>query len=498
MRSYRKSDYVNENELEKLIIPAGRLPLQQVISPEPAITASYLPTAWRSYASTAFLYLASFASTLPVAVYAFIFPLKMSPAEFSLAIWRNLSWQMQATMIAFALVTTGIGVLTRLNRLPIIWHNAIEMVKHYCDNLPTFFKTNFILLLALTSAIAMIAVGYQGFVWAGAIAGILSAAIHFLSTFGFRIEAMPKLLEKMKDLFNKDVRFQKNFVNELKRLKPEHIAHFEEMLKENVSAGSPLDEKIIRQCLLKLYDKTSYIDLEANNVDNKMIELFYPLSPIERIKPYVLNTINIGLGLAVGASFFIFFSQMGYKGTQMLCELVTDTCAMDLLPYMAKLGIAIFMGISASTLGFVAGNDLVGSVMTAVYYAKGGCKNMCMVFAATAGCSISATSLAGAVKAMTDAPNLFEIAPGSGVAFALIGGNWVFSTAFDLNAIIGLFPKSEQELNFNQALSWLEKNKLSKETLDGLRQHSYFNKQIESKSKPLLLEDRSNRFSIAQ
>jgi hypothetical protein len=297
----------------------------------------------------------------------------------------------------------------------------------------------------------------------------------------------------MKDLFNEDVQFQKNFVNELKRLKPEHVAHFEEMLKESLTADTPLDEKIIRQCLLKLYDKTSYIDLEANS-DHRMLELFHPITLTERIKPYAVNIINIGLGLAVGASFFIFFSQMGYKGTQMLCELVTDSCAMNLLPYLAKLAIAIFMGISSSTLGFVAGNDLIGSVMTAVYFAKGGCKNLCMTIAAAAGSGISATALAGAVKAMTDVPNLFNITSGSGAAYALIGGNWIFSTAFDLNGIIGLFPKNDQEVSFNQTLSWLEKNKLSKETLDGFRQHSYFKKLVQSEKPPL--ENQHNKFGL--
>lgn len=192
---------------------------------------------------------------------------------------------------------------------------------------------------------------------------------------------------------------------------------------------------------------------------------------------------DVSCGLGVGIAFGIFFSQMGYERTNLLCRLLSDVCAMEALPYAAKLAIALFMGASASVLGLVAGIDLRRVILTSLQHAKCGekaigtaLKDIFVTLLAVSSSVIAGTALASAVKIMTENPNLFGIDAGSLPAYLLIGGNWIFSAAFDLYSLMSLIAKPKA--SFEHAVQWIEKNKLPQETVRNLKACGLFKSQV--------------------
>lgn len=448
------------------VIPGERKAYDAVISPEPSLK-SYLLAILKQFP----LLLASAIGMPAISIYSLTYLSGISPKDISWEWWSALPLNIKVFSIALMLINFGIGTTTRMQRIPNILKNVKELFYDYCKKCASFLKTNTILTISVIAAISALALGYYGFVWSGQFIAISNAALNFISLLGFRIEALPYFIKIIRNYFDKDFQFQQELAYLLYRIKPEHIAEFETFLKNETPAGNSLDDAVIGRCLFRVFDKASARDLEQNE-QHPMQIIFNAPTVITHIKNALYRMSNIGFAAGIGTAFSMYYIHYGFEGIKLLFCGASDQCWLNQLPYYGQMLIAIATASSSSIVGIISGSDFTGSMLSAVEYMKASFKNKVIVVIVGAGSILSATSIAGAVLALTDKPNLFNITTNSAAGKLLLVGNWMLSTSFDLNSIMSLLTKNE--VSFKKMLQWLEKNKLSDATLNGLREHSFF------------------------
>ncbi|MBX3709354.1 MAG: hypothetical protein KIT56_03785 [Gammaproteobacteria bacterium] len=458
-------------EKPKLDLISDRKLFVKEISPPPTLS-TYLLAAWPS-AKLALLYISSFTTTLPVAVYALTFPFNISPELLTWELFSSAPTGIKVFAIALTSACLGIGTLVRIDYFPKMAKKLKEIFSHYCPSVPDFFTNNFILIMSGIAAVSALALGYYGFIWAGQVTAMFSAGINFLLTLGFRVISVASLINDVRNLFDQNCQFQKAIVNELKRIKPEHVETFENLLKAEVVMGKQIDEAVVRQCLLKIYDKASDIDLEDNENSNTLV-IFNPPRQLDYIKRITHKIIDLGLGVLIGSTFFVFYAQNGFDGMKIIFQYPSKNINLDNWPYGAQMTIATLTGISSGILGFLAGMELSHTIILAADYMKNNALNAGKVILVGAGCGLSATSLASAAKVITDKANLFGITTKSVSGVVMIAGNWMLASSFDFSAVMSLLTK--KHATYHNMTYWLERNQLSSETLSALRKHSYFNR----------------------
>ncbi|GEM_PF-4379716 len=462
--SYNTFSSVNAN------IPGERKAYVEIISPPPTL-GSRLLSCWQ-YSQSWILYIASFVTTLPVSIYAFTYPSGINPENITLGWWSQLPMSIKILSLTLATISLGIGTLMRIDRIPKLLSKMKDIFLNYCPSAAGFIKNNFIVFLSGVAAIAALALGYYGFIWSGQFIAMSIGVINFLLTFGFRIDSMTSMLADIRNLFDKDYQFQQAIINQLRYLKPEQVAAFDQFLKTEIASGHAIDEAVINRLLLHIYDSASAVSLEEGTNTRHHQILLNPPRQLDKIKNWIRKMVDFGLGTAIGTAFFIFFAQNGYDGMKISCLTIFENCTIDDLPYPAQMALAVVTGMSSGILGFIAGKELSNTVALAIDYMKQSCTNKVKTILVVSGSGVSAISMAGAVKALTDKSNLFGITTNSINGKLLLAGNWMLAASYDLNAIMSHLTKNE--VSFNHAIRWLEINKLSSNTLKGLRQHGYF------------------------
>jgi hypothetical protein len=189
------------------------------------------------------------------------------------------------------------------------------------------------------------------------------------------------------------------------------------------------------------------------------------------------------LGGYVGAATCIMYAQYGYDGFRILFQNFAD---FNNLPQEAKLAIGLFVSTSSAVVGLMTALEIIKTIQFAILYMKQDPKkNIAKVIFLTAVCGTSTMSLGGAVNAMTNKPNLFNITTDSASSYFLLTGNCAFGMVLNTSAILGLLTK--YDATHANAGSWLNKNKLSNETISALRKHSHF-KEAKNEFTPLLIK----------
>lgn len=153
MFSWSTADALSKEEIRPLLNPIDAV----VRSEQPTSTQSYIPAAWRRNGYIMTLGFTSLLTTLPFSIYGFTFLLGVSPAQLSLALIKSLDWQILVAAIAFGLITTGVGVANRFDRIPKIINGIREMVATYLESWPAFLRNNIFLTFAIAAGVSMIA-----------------------------------------------------------------------------------------------------------------------------------------------------------------------------------------------------------------------------------------------------------------------------------------------------------------------------------------------------
>lgn len=432
----------------------------------------------------ALLFIISIATSLPLSIYSFTYPMKISPEFLTKEKWELESTVKQMQCVIFALTTIAVASTVLYQHIPTMLKRAQELLLsfrdifiHFNEAAPTFLKNCFVFVLSFLAALASLALGYYGFLWGGLVLAIGAAGINFLMTLGFRLEYLPALIEKIHTIFDENSRFQMELISELKHLDSEFIEEFEFSLKIEMH-GKPINDEVMRICLLKLYDK-------AENHP----EIFRALNMQDTVVATLQKIADVVLGAYVGIATTIFYAQYGYDGFKILFQSMVD---LNNLPYAAQLIIGLMVATSSGVMGFMTALDITKTIQFTLEYIKQDpAKNSAKVALLTTGCVISATSLAGAINAMTSKPNLFNIVTDSAASYLLLGGNCAFGVSLNTGAILPMISKYEG--THNNAIHWLNKNKLSDQSIRALREHSVFKKQ-KGESLPLLMKGQSTSF----
>lgn len=436
------------------------------------------------YLTSTALALISVIASCPFAVYAFTFPMKARPESLTWALWSELSVDIKIASVVFALISLVVSTFVLYQHIPNMLKRTQEIlsdfrciVHGFCENLPTVLQNCFTVVMALLAAIASLALGYYGFLWAGKWVAIAAATSNFLMTLGFRIEYIPALIEKLRTVFSKNNRFQNRLIHELKRLKPEYAEDFETLLTQAMSTDKVLDEPKLCDSLLQLYNR------------GIQCELFNPEQIKDKIKSVLQKIVSLGFGSFIGASTLILYTQYGYDGFRILFQNSAD---LEGLPLAAKLTIGLLTATSSCIMGFMSGMDVTLMLDIACGYIKNNpLKNSIILFVVLACSSISATSLAGASNAMLEKPNLFNFTTTSAEGSIVLYGNCLFGLILNGSGILSLITKHEP--TYYNAMHWLEKHTLSNQSISALRQHSYFKKPKDELT-PLLVKNEKQTF----
>lgn len=451
----------------------------QIISP-PYSFSSYLGSIW-SVSKTGLVYGSALIATLSASIYAFSLPLGISPEKITLDLWNALPFSAKAMAIGFATIGLGIGTLMRVNHIPSFVKKLHEIFSHFCQSELIFLKNNFVLTMSTLTAVASLSLAYYGFLWLGIGSAMSIAAINFLITLGMRAESVDGLIEKTKNLFDKDYQFQKAIINELKYLKPEHVAYFDNYIKQCVEEGNPLTEETVLKCLIEIYDKAHLSE------EQHLIPIFSAPTLCSQINKTLRFFANAALGIIFGTSFFIFSAQNGYEGYRVICLSAFENCDMDKWSYYGKLALAISSGLSSFALAYLSGDRAIDTAYLLREFMMANKKNALISILVITGSAISALSLMGAAKVLSIKPNLFGILPNSAKAYCLMAGCELMGATYDIQAILNLLTKNE--VSYLKATNWLEKNKLSPASIRALRDHSYFKKH---ETTPLLICNKEN------
>jgi hypothetical protein len=289
---------------------------------------------------------------------------------------------------------------------------------------------------------------------------------------------MSALIDDFKNFFDSNHQFQKQMIDELKRIQPEHITALENMLKSAIDQGRSFDEELVKECLHMIYDKADHANDAEEQTHQQAISIFKPKTNCDKITWISKTAIDVSFGVLIGGSFFVFFSQNGYTGLKIIVNKINDHVTLEDISYSAKMAIAALTGASSGVLGFLCGTSFTSVVNLANDYAQNNLMNKIKVVLAGGGCAFSSASLAGAVKAMTDHPNLYNISTFTFPGMTLIAGNWMLGTLFDIKPILNLLSKNNPS-HYNM-INWLENNKLSDASLAALRNHGYFKQAAET------------------
>lgn len=431
--------------------------------------------------------IASVLTTLPVSIYAFTFPMGIIPEALTWELWASQSLSMKMLVIAFTTVSLGTGTLMRYQHIPSMATRIKEIFTSYCPDVPSFLKNNAIVFMSVMAALSSLALGYYGFLWGGQSIAISVSIVNFLITFGFRIETLTELINKIRSVIDQDQKFQNELINELKMLKAHHVAIFDSLLLEEMQNGNPLNEDIVRKCLLSLFDSARITNPYDPYTPTAHIQLFNAPAAMDDIKFYLKKTIDLGLGTLTGGAALILFTQYGFDGFKILVQLVSGYDGMDDLPYAARLSLGLLASASSGVLGFMAGSSITGIANSALDYMQNSTANKIKVALITVCSGVSATSITSATNAMLEKPNLFDMTYHSAAGYYLIGGSWLFAASFDASGIFGLATK--HHASTANAIQWLEKHKLSSQTISALNQHSYFSQHKHEKD-ALLSKDK--------
>lgn len=408
---------------------------------------------------------ASIFTTLPLVPYAFGFPTATSPKNFNLSWFSELPLFYQLASLLSAGITFSIGILVRYHYMPIMLKNLKEILGKCFTTTSDFLRNNIVLFFSLAAATAAAGLGYDGFLWTAETFAVLSAISNFLITGGFRIVFMPSLFKKIMNLFDKDYQFQCVLIELLKQLKEDYEEEFILTFHDqeiNYDSVYHFMESIINK------EQEFQSQLHPNSIFNQPTLTKKSLSILQK-------SVEVGTGTLVGISFFGFFAINGFRGLEIINNLLPISHSIKNLPAWCKLTLATLTGASSGAVGFITGQELLVLLKTIYSHIRKYPKDIPMLLGILLLCVGSATSLLGAARDTISEENVFYLKLHTLEGYLFLLGNTILSLGFDLNSLFKLLLKREElHLTKSSVIDWLNNNKLPKEMIDDLRRNSFF------------------------
>lgn len=406
----------------------------------------------------------SIGTTISTAIYSLGFPSHTQPANISWKWWYNLSKTTKLLSIGSAAINFTIGVMVRNAYFPKIAEYLSKEFALSTQSASHAAKNTLVMLLAIIAAIAGGALVYEGMIATGALSAGLNALGVMLITAGFRFVSLNALFEKIINLFDQDYQFQQNCIKHLKTLSQEHADEMNQLLQ-----GKEVNEETVREFLTTFY--------------NHAFPETKTFSKNEIVTNTAGKTFDLTLGLALGAPYFLFCSQKGLDGIRIIAQYAAPAYSLQSLSLSTKMIISMIIGSSSGALAFLAGYDFRVLLLDLYEDCKKHYIDILKILVILPATTISALSLTSAAQAVTASPNLFEITDdAAGTLFTAL--LTLMAVCFDFKAIADYYilQHPEDQPAIKDVIHWMEKNKLPKETITGLKNNTFFAQQIQQPS----------------
>lgn len=421
----------------------------------PPSHCAYLPTIKKAV-SHSLQYGLAIGTTLSTAIYSLGFPSKTQPATFSWKWWEHLDKPTKFYSVSSAIINFMIGVMVRLAYLPKIANTLKQEFQQSMQSGSQAAKNSVILFLGLIAALAGGALVYEGFIAMGPLVASINALANMLIIAGFRFVSLSLFFKNIIDYFNTDLQFQRDCIKQLKKLSSQHADELALLLQ-----GKELNEETVNAFLVAFYDQACLAEINSQ-----------PTSYLSAISGKVIDW---SFGLSLGAPYLLFFSQKGLDGIKIIMSHLAPSATINALSTSAKMAISLIIGSSSGVLAFLSGHDM-RELMIQLY---DDCKthpfDIIKILVLLPATTISALSLTSAVEAMTALPNIFAIHDNEfGTLFTVL--LTLMAVCFDFKAVSEMYilDHPEDHVKVKHIVGWLEKNNLSDDTIQALKQHAFF------------------------
>jgi len=284
----------------------------------------------------------------PTALNALVVPSGKSLDKFGQA-WQEMSGLKRAQSIANGssaflvnFIMSALFIPTALSRLQVSF-------KHMFDSPKDFFDNTFALLFAIGGAIAAGAIAYEALITlpvGGAILAASSAGVSILITFASRYIGAKNAFNRIRNIFDEDVKTQTDFADKLQHVHKDHLKEAQEafdqikMQLKNHTPHTPLNPKEMERLTFKLA-----------RFANKHPDFFTEKTTAEYALQYAGMTFELvfALGpLAVPA--FVVFMDKGWSAVKTVGIVSAHTNLDTHLNVWAKRGIGIIPGLASALL----------------------------------------------------------------------------------------------------------------------------------------------------
>lgn len=255
-------------------------------------------------------------------------------------------------LIDFMIVFTyGISVFVHYKYFPETWEQLVNIFSEWKNKIFVNSTTSILTIAAMISAFGL---GYDAMIAEGVLPAVLNALLNAGLFGAFRVVFVPSFIDRVKKIFDADDNFKTICADYLERFKfPEHL---NEYLRDK-----QLNKQMVKSVLLTLDQ-----EIKALGPD----EMLNTLTLLNRVFHATGKSFDIALGASLFSAYFLFNTQTGYRGMEVICELLSDHCPLDALNHLYKSLIGLASGLSSGMFAFVLGFDLRKAFQATFDYLK--------------------------------------------------------------------------------------------------------------------------------
>jgi hypothetical protein len=354
-------------------------------------------------------------------------------------------------------------------------------------------STAIALVLALSSALSFASLAYDGFSWGGTIIAGIASLCNFVAFGGTRFVGALNVIKLVRNSFDKDFLFQQLLIRQLEHLKLE----FKEVLERELLSDKIIEtEAVVSEFLQQFYSRAVLL---GSNV------VFSMPDKGESINNYLGTIFDICFAGTMIYFIFLYFGQKGFEGINIFCKLLSKgEASLDDLSLSSKIIIGFFPGASSAIFMFFSAFSLRHQCLKLKNILfKNPSKNSFILLLIFIAVSLAATSVYNPADAMVNnQTNIFSVSSKSITGLTLPLINCIgLGIAFFIFTTLQAFPHQpnvkqihDTSSTIQDVITWLEKHKLTHETIDKLRSHAFCTKYLQQlENEPIVVyEQESN------
>lgn len=395
------------------------------------------------------------------------------PKDFSFAWWGDLSMPQQGLTAFMSVLTFIIAAVVHYHYFPSTAKKLLEILSDWSGKIGV---NTLNIVLSAATMISAYGLGYDAMIPAGVLWAMISGMINSGLFGAFRLVFIPAFINRVKNIFDEDEACKQKCIQYLAQLTNKE--EFNEFLE-----GKSLCKRTVKAVLVKLDER---LDEQGAS------PLLKPYSLTQRIKHTSNYLLSLTLGAALFTAYALFNTQTGYRGMEVISELINDQYSIKSLPNVAKFTIGLPSGVSAGMLGFVLGYDAPKTFSVTKEYIKQHPHrsiNIAILVGIITAALLDVGGIASPAYNVAADENNFVFVSMNNISGSVFVGLCAFvSFLIDYSGMQGIAFKNKSidnsppKLEVNDIINWLENEKEANKTVGKLTKMGLFASK-ESKEK---------------